>query len=83
MSAAESTPAFIAASGASITAENGPQKVECAPHPLGSKETGGSNEGVPACIRRQVRIRNAAGAGILDPARIVVLRGALIRRRIL
>ena len=66
MSDTELNPAFIDASDAPIPAENGSREVEYAPPPLGSEETGGSDDGVAARTRRQVHLRNAAGVDILD-----------------
>ena len=70
MSDRESQQASIDASGAPIPAENDSWEVEYAPlPPLGSEETGGSDAGVAARTRLQVRLQYA-GEDILDPARI-------------
>ncbi len=70
MSDKVSNPASLDASDASIPAENGSREVEHAPPPLGSEENSESDARVAARTRLQVRLQNAAGADILDPARI-------------
>ena len=70
MSDTESHQASIDASEASIPAENGSREVENDPPPLGSDEERESDAGVAARTRFQLRLQHAAGADILDPARI-------------
>ena len=70
MSDKESNPASLGAFDASTPAESGSREVEHAPPPLGSEEHSERDAGVAARTRLQMRLQNAAGAGILDLARI-------------